>query len=421
MTLQHKFLPVEELAGRDLVRHYVERLGGLDVSKRIRKLWLRAGAALGIVVAGGLAYHLLTAGHAMTAANAEVAVDVQTVMPRTMRLWTSFSGRMNAVDFAQIRPEVSGRITEIRFTDGQSVKAGDVLLVIDPAPYAAAVSKAEADLASARNNLTLASIEFQRAKTLVSDKWIAKSAFDQRATAKDVAEASVKGAEAALAAARIDLDRAFVKAPITGRASRPEITQGNLVQAGAAAPVLTSIVSDNGIYADFDVDEQTYLRNVRAHAATVDQEKAVPVELTMQGGADRVYAGTIYSFDNHIDTGSGTIRARARFQNEDGSLVPGMFVSVKLGSSELEPVLLVPERAVSTDQDKKFVYVVDADCKVSFREVSLGESVDGARIVRAGLHPGERVIVDGLQQVRPDMKVETREALADKPIRQALN
>jgi membrane fusion protein, multidrug efflux system len=311
------------------------------------------------------------------------------------------------VDYAEIRPQVAGRITEIRFKDGQQVKAGDVLFVIDPRPYQAAAAKAAGDLASAVNNAKLAKIEHDRGDRLVKAQALAQESYDQRVTADDVAQAAVKSAQAALAATQVDVDHAFIKAPISGRISRAEITVGNLVGSATVTPqLLASIVSDNGVYADFEVDEQTYLNSVRNHAQTQDQQQAIPVELTVQGDAlAKAYHGTIQSFDNHINSGSGTIRARARFANEDGSLVPGMFVSVRMGGGTLNNALLVPETAVGNDQSKRFVFVAGAGDKAEYREVALGSAVDGKRVVLSGLKDGDRVILDGLQKLAPGAPV----------------
>jgi len=339
-----------------------------------------------------------------------VQVEVQTISPRNVRIWSSFSGRMRAVDFAEIRPEVSGRITAVRISDGQSVKAGEVMFVIDPRPFEADLAKAEANLASAKTNATYARTELDRAANMVKTQAIAQRLYDERLNADQVAQASILVAEAEVKQARINLDHAYVKAPISGRISRAEITLGNLVQAGAGAPLLTSIVSSDGIYADFEVDEQTYLRSIRAQADSRDREKQIPVQLTVQGDESHPYDGTIFSFDNRIDTATGTIRARARFDNRDGALMPGMFVAVKLASASDSSVLLVSERAIGNDQSKKFVYVVGEGGKVAYREVGLGSQVDGQRIVLSGLQAGDRVIVDGLQHVRPDTVVAVREA-----------
>jgi len=347
------------------------------------------------------------------AANAAVPVTVAVVEAKPVRLSSEFSGRMTAVDSADVRPEVAGRITDIRFRDGQTVHAGDVLFVIDPRPYEAAVAKAKADLATALSNAQFAHTDFDRAKKLLDAQAVARSYYDQRVNAQGVAAAGIQSARAVLAQAELDLDHAYVKAPIGGRVGRAEITVGNLVQT-QSAPLLTSIVSNDGIYADFDVDEQTYLRSVRAHAATLGQEQKLPVQLTLQGDASHTYDGTIESFDNKIATGSGTIRARARFANLDGTLVPGMFVSVRLWAAEPSNTILVPEDAVGSDQSKRFVYVATPDQKADYREVALGQEMDGKRVVISGLLSGEKIIIDGIQRVQPGASIAPHLAVPGK-------
>ena len=370
--------------------------------------------ALTAVSVGGYALHGSNSANAAppaaAAAPQAVPVSVQTVATQNVHVWSEFSGRLHAVDYAELRPEVSGRIIDINFKDGQAVKAGDVLFVIDPRPYEAAVAKASANLTSAKTNADFTKTELARAESLIKTQAIAQRLYDERANAYRVANASVLSAEAELKQAKIDLDHAYVKAPIAGRISRAEITLGNLVQAGPTAPLLTSIVSNNGIYADFEVDEQTFLKSIRSQAGTQAKEQKIPVELTVRGDSEHPYKGTIHSFDNQINASTGTIRARAKFANEDGSLMPGMFVSVKLASSSDNTALLVSERAIGNDQSKKFVYVVGDDNKVAYREVTLGQQAEGQRIVLSGLQPGERVIVDGLQHVRPDVTVMVKEA-----------
>jgi multidrug efflux system membrane fusion protein len=369
------------------------------------------GIAL-IALAGGWygLHHIPSASATQAAAaNPAVPVNVMTARPQNVRIWSEFSGKLDAVDYAEIRPEVGGRITEIRFKDGQNVKAGDILFVIDPRPYQAAVAKAEADLQTARTNAALATSNLVRADNLRKANAIALASYDQSVNANAVAESAIQGAEAALTQARLDVDRAYVKAPISGRVGRAEITLGNLVQVATGAPLLTSIASNDGIYADFDVDEQTYVRNIHDHAQSQDQQQNIPVELTLQGNGGHAYQGFIQSFDNRINTNSGTIRARARFENADGALVPGMFVSVRLADAANSNVLLVPERAIGTDQSKKFLFVVGKDNKAEFREVTLGQSVDGQRVVLSGLQPGERVIVDGVQHIAPGARVQEQD------------
>jgi multidrug efflux system membrane fusion protein len=379
-----------------------------------RTLLLTTVAALALF-GTGLTINAASSAPAKPAAGAAAmpapSVTVKTVGSENVRIWSAFSGRMHAVDYAEIRPEVSGRIMEIRFKDGQTVKAGDILVVIDPRTYQAAVAKAEANLVSANTNAAFAKTELDRANNMIKSQAIAQRLLDERANSMRVADAAVLVAKAEVNQARVDLDHAYVKAPIGGRISRAEITQGNLVQAGPGAPVLTSIVSNDGIYADFEVDEATYMKSIRASADTVEKIQQIPVELTVQGDDEHPYKGTIFSFDNKIDSSSGTIRARAKFANEDGALVPGMFVSVKLASAGDNTVLLVPERAIGNDQSKRFVFVVDnATSKVIYREVGLGQEVAGQRIVLSGLQAGDRVIVDGLQHVKPDMVVQAKEA-----------
>jgi len=395
----------------------VSRGFALNTPSVLRRRALLAGGALVVVAGLGLAaLHAATRPAPVSSAPPPVPVTVAAITPQQVRLWSEFSGRMTAVDSADLRPEVSGRITEIRFKDGQQVQAGDILFVIDPRPYEAAVAKAEAALATANTNAKLAKIEADRAARLANLQAISRDYYDQRSNADEVAVAAVQSAQAALAQAKLDVDHAYVKAPIAGRVGRAEVTVGNLVQTTPTPPVLTNIVSSNGIYADFEVDEHTYLQSVRNRARTAQQEQQIPVELSAQGDSDHIYKGQIESFDNRIDTGTGTIRARARFANEDGALIPGMFVSVRLASSANSNVLLVPEDAVGSDQSKRFVFVVGRDHKADFREVALGPDVNGERVVVSGLHGGEHVIVGGLQKVQPGAVVDDRLA-ADMPPR----
>ncbi|MDB5734435.1 MAG: Membrane-fusion protein [Alphaproteobacteria bacterium] len=353
------------------------------------------GAALFLLLGGGYALYHANAKPAPEAGPAASPVTVQVVKPQTVKPFAEFSGRISAVDYAEIRPQVSGRITEIRFKDGQQVKAGDILFVIDPRPFHAAAAKAAADLQSSRTNADLAKVTLARYESLRKQNAIAALTYDQTANAYKVAQATIASSAAALAQAQVDVDNAYVKAPIAGKISRAEITLGNLVGSPTAPPpLLASIVSNDGVYADFEVDEQTYLSSVRSH------EKAVPVELSIAGDS-RSYRGTVDSFDNHITTGSGTIRARARFTNDDGALVPGMFVSVKMGSNAMTDALLVPESAVGNDQSKRFVFVVGAGDHAEYRPVQLGVAINGNRVVTSGLKAGDRVILDGLQTLAP--------------------
>lgn len=390
-----------------------------DLSRSRRDRWPRnatprlAGFLIAVVTSAGLSMTLWGCAGAKdrkaTAAPAPVPVDVQTVSKRPVQLWSEFSGHMQAVDFVEIRPEVSGRIAEVRIHDGQIVKAGDVLFVIDPRPFRAALAEAAATLESARTNARLARNDLQRATTLVQSQALALSVYDQRVNADRVAKAAVEKAEAEWRKARIDIDHAYVKAPISGRISRPEITLGNLVETGQDSPVLTSIVSTNGIYAVFDVDEQTYLNMVRGKNQSQESLRHMPVQLRLPGDSERVYKGSVYSFDNRINSSTGTIRARAKFYGGDGSLIPGMFVSVRMSNSDRSTAILVPEKAIIKDQNKQFVYVVGPDDKIVYREIRVGQQTEGQRVVLSGLSEGDRVVIDGQQRVRPGQTVATRQ------------
>jgi multidrug efflux system membrane fusion protein len=331
-------------------------------------------------------------------------VATVTMSEENIQLWKEFSGRLQAVDFVEIRPEVSGKLQEIRFKDGQTVQKGDVLFLIDPAPYTAAVQKAQADYQVAKSQYELAGKNLDRADDLVKTEAISKKIFDERKSASLVSKNTMDAALAQLNDAKINLDRAYVKAPISGRISRAEITQGNLVQA-SAAPILTTIVSDAGIYADFDVDEDTYLSSIYKGARDSESQTKIPVEMVLKSGTGASYTGVIESFDNHIDPKSGTIRVRALFDNKDQSLLPGMFVNVRLGGSGNGNVMMISEKAIGTDQDRKFVYVVGADHKVAYREIKTGNSINGQRVVTEGLKPGDMVITEGIMKIRPDMVV----------------
>lgn len=375
------------------------------------------GASLLVLIGlgvGGSLYTSQSADASQPAAAAAPQIPVATVAvmkPEAIQIWKDFSGRLRAVDFVELRPQVSGTIQEIRFEDGQIVNKGDILLVIDPSPYEAAAAQATADLQSAKNQQALAQKELVRAEDLIKTEAISKRIYDERQNTARVSKSAVDAAEARLRQAKIDIDRAYVKAPITGRISRAELTVGNLVQAGGAAPLLTTIASNEGIYADFDVDEQTYLKNVYATARDREAQAKIPLQMILKADTSVTYDGVIQSFDNHIDPATGTIRARALFDNKDGSLLPGMFVSIRLGTPSNDAKIMVTEKAIGTDQNRKFVYVVGKENKVTYREVKLGDTIDGKRVVTEGLQDGDQVITEGIMKMRPDMVVNPQVAV----------
>lgn len=374
----------------------------------LNKKMLMVGTAAAILT--GAATLLLKDSNADAAAPASASSPppppaiVSIMQEKPIQLWKDFSGRLQAVDYVEIRPEVSGKLQEIRFKDGQTVSKGDILFVIDPAPYQAAVDKAKADAQAAKNQYALAQKDLARAQDLVKTEAISKKIYDERQNGSLVSKSQMESAQAQLKQAEINLDHAYVKAPISGRISRAEITEGNLIQA-SSAPIITTIVSDQGIYADFDVDEQTYLQDIYTIARDSASQVKIPVEMVLKSGGGQPYKGVIESFDNRIDPKSGTIRVRAFFENKDQSLLPGMFVNVRLGSMGNQNAMLVSEKAIGTDQDRKFVYVVGTDNKVAYREITPGTSINGQRVVLNGLKPGEKVITEGVIKMRPDMVV----------------
>ncbi|MEH6477618.1 MAG: efflux RND transporter periplasmic adaptor subunit, partial [Sneathiella sp.] len=308
-----------------------------------------------------------------------------------------------AINEIDLRPQVSGTIVETRFEDGQLVTKGDILFVIDPRTYKTAVKQAQAQLKSARETLTLAKKERLRAEELVDKGHVSRGVFDERVSAYNVASSQVLSAIATLEQAQISLDHAYVKTPISGRVSQVEITAGNFVSSGSNAPILTSIVSTDSIYADFEIDEQTYLSQMHQTNKSEASKQSVPVQLTVGTGAS--ITGKIHSFDNHINPNTGTIRTRAIFENTNGALLPGMFAKLNLGNPQTEDLILLPPSAINTDQDRKFVYTISPESTVEYRLVTLGAYQDGRRVVTSGLVPNDQVIVEGIMKVRPGMPV----------------
>jgi multidrug efflux system membrane fusion protein len=312
-----------------------------------------------------------------------------------------FSGRIEAVEQAQIRARVGGVIEDIRFKPGSMVKKGDVLFVIDPRSYAAEVAKLEAAAASSRARADLARAELERAKRLLADNAIAQRDHDERAASARQLDAAAKSDEAALRVARLNLEHSTVRAPFAGRIGKAEVTTGNLVDSSV---VLTTLVSVNPVYVSFDGDESTYLSlggAARGNAA------AVKVRAGLANESGFPHDGRLDFVDNRIDPASGTLRLRAVIDNAQGVLTPGLFARVQVGtaSSPGGPAVLIHDAAIGTDQDRKYVYVIGADNKAEYRVVQLGPQVDGLRVARTGLKPGERIVVNGLQRVRPGAPV----------------
>ena len=319
-------------------------------------------------------------------------VSIAPVLSKTVHAWDDFTGRISAVESVDLRPRVSGYIERVAFEEGEDVARGDLLFVIDPRPYQAALAQAEAQLEAARSAARLARAQDARAQSLIEAKVISREEFEARRAASAQGDAGVRAAEAAVATARLNLQFTQVRAPIAGRVGRALVTEGNLAQADAT--LLASLVSIDPVYVDFESDEQTFLRY---GASAREGGNAVKVGLANEDGYP--HEGKLDFVDNRVDPRTGTIRARAVLPNPDRAVTPGLFARVQLEGSQGFPALLVDDKAVLTDQDRKYVYVVGADNLAARRDVTLGRMAEGLRVVTAGLKPGDRVVVDGVQKI----------------------
>ena len=354
-----------------------------------------------------------TAGPAATAPEVSVAAALE----RNVTESDEFTGRLEAVESVEIRPRVNGYIDSVNFSEGSVVRKGDLLFVIDPRPYRAELAKADAELVRAVARAELTDSDVVRSEKLLKIKAVSQEEYDQRVNSTREASANVAAARAALEAARLNIEFTRVTAPITGRISKAVVTTGNLVSGGGStATLLTTIVSIHPIYVSFDGDEQVYLKYgelARRGDGTAKPQVANAVQMGLANEDGYPHTGAIAFIDNQIDPRTGTIRARAAFDNKDGFLTPGLFARVKLLGHNSYKAVLVDDRAVGTDQSQKFVYVVDAENKVSYRTVKVGRETDGLRIVNQGLSPGETVIVNGLQRVRPGAVVNPQRVAMD--------
>ena len=362
--------------------------------KRQQRLVLAAAVAALFCLGGGFAVYHAQAATA-TAAPTAPTVDVAPVGSRAITEWQQYSGRLEAIERVDIHPQVSGILTAVHFKDGSLVKKGDLLFTIDPRPFAAELARAEALLAAAEARAAYTASDLARGERLLAENAIARRDFDEKQNAAREAAANVQGAKAALRVAQLNLDYTRITAPIAGRASRAEVTVGNLVAPGSG-PALTTLVSAERIYAAFDVDEQSYLKVVNGAKG-----QALPLQLGLADDEGYSLEGRLASVDNRLDSSSGTIRLRAIVDNPDGRLVPGLYARVRLGGANPRQAVLVDEKAIGTDQTKRFVLVVGADNQTAYREVQLGSVHDGQRVVETGLKAGETIVVNGLQRVRP--------------------
>ncbi len=391
-------------------------------------------AALAVLAVTTLAVVVLGSRSSQAQPGAEPAppampVSVAIVVQSEVTAWDEFSGRLEAVERVDIRSRVAGTVQAVHFREGALVKKGELLLTIDPAPYAADVERAGAQVAAAQARLAQARGEHERSQRLWNEQAISRREFEERSNGKGEADANLRAAQAALQTAQLSLGYTQVRAPVAGRVGKLEVTVGNLVAAGPGAPVLTTLVSVSPIYASFDADEQVVARALKDVSAGGDRRlERIPVQMGTAASADTPFEGRLQLVDNQVDAKSGTVRARAVFDNKDGQLMPGQFARIRMGQATRATALLVNERAVGTDQNKKFVLVVGADNKAAYREVTLGASVNGLRVVKGGLAPNERIVVNGLQRVRPgalvapqpvEMSAKAELLHADKPVKVA--
>jgi multidrug efflux system membrane fusion protein len=362
-------------------------------------------AGLSAVAASMFSFKRSSEASAAAPAPRAMPVSVATVQETEVTLWDEFSGRLEAIERVDVRSRVAGAVQSVHFREGAMVKQNELLVTIDPAPYAAEVERAEAQVVAARARVSHTTSEHERARRLWEDSAIAQRELDERVNAQREAQANLRGAQAALQSARLNLGYTQVRAPVAGRVGRLEVTVGNLVASGPGAPVLTTLVSISPIYASFEADEQVVLRALKDVAGSRAELTRIPVHMGTAATSDTPYKGQLQLVDNQVDAKSGTVRVRAVFDNKDGTLLPGQFARLRMGHAKSASVLLISERAIGTDQSKKFVMVVDAEDKAQYREVTLGASVNGLRIVATGLKPGERIVVNGLQRVRPGSPV----------------
>lgn len=335
-------------------------------------------------------------------------VSVAPAVQRSVQTHDEFTGRLEATETVDIRPRVGGTLEAVHFKAGEDIKRGQLLFSIDAQPYKAELARAEAQLASAHTALALATSEQARAQKLLAQRAISQQEFDALTASAANNQSTVKAAEAAVATARLNVDYSQIRAPIAGKASRYNVSVGNLVAVGD--PVLTTLVSQDKVYAYFDVSEQTYLRL----ASALNGKTKPSVQMGLSNETGFPHQGVIDFFDNRLNPATASVRARAVFNNSKRQFTPGLLAKLKLSSGEPVTAVMTPEKAIGTDQNKRFVWVLGSDKMPQFREVQLGALEGGMRVITSGLKTGELVVVNGLQRVRPGMPLNAEELKVDE-------
>ncbi len=374
----------------------------MSTPKLIRNFTLGTIAVMVLAACGG------TETTAPSAPPPPPEITVATVIHERITEWDEFTGRLQAPQTVSLVPRVSGYIEKVLFQEGALVKKGDVLFLIDSQPFDTEVKRLKADLINAKAAAQLASHDYDRAKKLGKQRAISNEAVDNRRAQQQQTAAQVASVQAALTRAQLDVQYTKVTAPIDGRVSYAMVTEGNFVNAGQSE--LTSVVSTDTMYAYFDLDEQTYLKYDRLASAgkrvdARDTNADNPVYMGLANDTGYPHIGHIDFVDNRINQQTGTIRIRARFTNQDNSLIPGLFARVKLIGSDTYEGILIDNKAIGTDLNNKFVLVVNAENTLEYRPVTLGETINGLRIVTQGLAPEDVIVVNGLQRVRPAMQI----------------
>jgi membrane fusion protein, multidrug efflux system len=364
---------------------------------------------------------LLLAAHALPgcdskpvagSAPAPPSVAVARPLQKTITEWDEYTGRFTAVETVEVRARVSGFIDSVHFSEGQIVKQGDLLFVIDPRPYRLAVEQAKADVERAKARLEIATLDVQRAAPLVRSQTLTEREFDTRRSSERDAAAQVASLEAAFKQGELNLAWTEVRAPISGRISDKRVDAGNLITGGqTGATLLTVIVSIDPIHFVFDGSEADflhYLRLATAGARRSSRDAQNPVSVRLADETEFRHQGRMNFVDNAVNPKTGTIRGRAVFDNKDGFLTPGFFGRLRLFGGEHES-LLVPDGAIASDQASKIVFTVADDGTVGTKRVELGPMVDGLRVIRSGLAPTDRIVIEGLQRARPGQKVKAED------------